>query len=448
MITVIGGGPAGRLASIHLALGGKEVLLIDKRQELGGQCLHKGCMVICALNDIARSLEDCKNLKNLGIFNNIPSTDYSLVIKEMRRTQEKIAKVLEKETRDCGVDVVCGEASVNGKEVIFNGDRLRPDNIVIATGSIPAVPPFEGNNLPGVYTPHTITGSDTLPEKIAIIGGGVIAAEYAYIFSSLGVDTTIISRSSFLRGKPEQLVKSAKKELKDINIMENAAVRGITGEDRVTGVEIIHKGTELHTDADAVLIAAGLAPDSSMVSGIMKGDAGEIIVNERMETSVAGVYAAGDVTGPPFLTPVARLQGIIAADSILGRKVRSVPPCIPRSVRLRNEHSFFETESDSRTESSLPAPAGSGSFWYVHEGYTGRAMISTETGTDNINGIYLGSPGSGAVLACMAHIISKRAEVPDFSEYLEVHPSTDGITPLLKYLNQLKEKENRSKDII
>ena len=73
MITVIGGGPAGRLASIHLALEGKEVLLIDKRKELGGQCLHKGCMVICALNDIARSLEDCKNFKQLGILENIPS---------------------------------------------------------------------------------------------------------------------------------------------------------------------------------------------------------------------------------------------------------------------------------------------------------------------------------------------------------------------------------------
>lgn len=440
MITVIGGGPAGRLASIHLALGGEEVLLIDKRKELGGQCLHKGCMVICALNDIARSLEDCRNLRELGVFDSIPSIDYSLALKGMKQTQEKIAKVLDKETRDCGVDVAFGEASVNGKEVELDGEKLNPDKLIVATGSIPMTPSFKGSNLPGVYTPHTITENERLPEKLIIIGGGVIAAEYAYIFSSMGVETEIISRSSFLRGKPEHLIKSAKKELEAVNIRENSVVKCIKGENKVTGAHIIEKGSEIHTEADTILIATGLVPNSSMISGIKKGSIGEISVNERMETDVSGVYAAGDVTGPPFLTPVARLEGIIAADSILGKKARKIPVCIPQSVKIRYEHSFFETDGGERTEISIPAPAGPGSFWYVHKGHTGRTMISTETGTENIKGIYLGSPSSGPALADMAYNISKNAEMLDFSEYLEVHPSTDGIPSLIKYINQLKEK--------
>ncbi|ADN37342.1 FAD-dependent pyridine nucleotide-disulfide oxidoreductase [Methanolacinia petrolearia DSM 11571] len=439
MITVIGGGPAGRLASIHLALGGREVVLIDKRKELGGQCLHKGCMVICALNDIARSLEDCRNLKELGVFDTVPATDYSLALKGMKKTQEKIAKVLDKETRDCGVDVVTGEVSVNGKEYTLDGEKTKPDSLIIATGSIPAIPRVEGIGLPGVYNPHTITEHGILPEKLAIIGGGVVAAEYGYIFSSLGVETEIISRSSFLRGKPGHLVKAAKKELESVNIRENSALKRITGEENVTGADIIQKGVKLHTEADMILIATGLSPNSGMISGIKKGSMGEITVNERMETDIPGVYAAGDVTGPPFLTPVARLEGIIAADNILGKKVRSIPACIPRSIKLRYEHSFFETDNENRTEISIPAPAGPGSFWYVHKSHTGRTMISTEAGKDNINGMYLGSPGSGPALAQMAYNISKSAETPDFSEYLEIHPSTDGIPYLIKYMNQLKE---------
>lgn len=440
MIIVVGGGPAGRLASMHLALGGKEVLLIDRRKELGGQCLHKGCMVICALNDIARSLEDCSNLQQLGVFKDIPKTDYSRAVSEMKLTQEKIAGVLDKETRDCGVDVVCSEVSVDGKEVILEGERLKPDKLIIATGSVPAVPPFEGIELGGVYTPHTITENTALPERIAIIGGGVIAAEYAYIFSSLGAETGIISRSSFLRGKPKQLVKSVKKELEKVNIRENAAVRKFTGEHRVTGIEIIQKGEVLNISADMVLVATGLAPNSKMVSGVKKGEQGEIIVNEKMQTDIPGVYAAGDVTGPPFLTPLARLEGIIAADDILGRKVRSIPACIPQSIKLKYEHSFFGIENDSMTEYSLPAPAGPGSFWYVHKGYTGRTMVSKETGSENITGMYLGSPGSGPALASIAHYLSKNPDLPDFSEFLEIHPSTDGIPSLIKYLNQLKER--------
>jgi len=440
MITVVGGGPAGRLASMHLALGGKEVLLIDKREELGGQCLHKGCMVICALNDIARSLEDCSNLQQLGVFQDIPKTDYSRAVREMKLTQKRIAGVLDKETRDCGVDVICGEVSIDGREVILEGERLKPDNLIIATGSVPAVPSFEGTGLDGVYTPHTITGNTALTEKIAIVGGGVIAAEYAYIFSSLGVETEIISRSSFLRGKPKQLVKSVKKELEKVNIRENATVRKFTGEKRVTGIEIIQNGEVLNTGADMVLVATGLAPNSEMVSGVKKGERGEIIVNEKMQTDIPGVYAAGDVTGPPYLTPVARLEGIIAADDILGRKVRRIPACIPQSVKLRYEHSFFGTENDSMTEFSLPAPAGAGSFWYVHKGHSGRTMISKETGSENITGMYLGSPGSGPALASIAHYMSKNQDLPNFSEFLEIHPSTDGIPSLVKYLNQLKEK--------
>ncbi|MBN1431897.1 MAG: NAD(P)/FAD-dependent oxidoreductase [Methanomicrobiaceae archaeon] len=438
MIIVIGGGPAGRLASIHLALEEKDVLLVDKRGALGGQCLHKGCMVICALNDVARSLDECRNLRELGIFDKVPSTDYSMIMDGMKNAQNKIAKVLDKETKDCGVEVINAEAKVSGRKVTIGDETFSPENIIIATGSTPAIPPVRGSNLPGVYTPHTITDIRELPNSIVIFGGGVIAAEYAYIFSLLGVDTEIISRSSFLRGKPEQMIRAAKKDLEGVKIRENAVVTGIEGDETVSGVEILEKGVKSRTDTNAVLIATGLVPNSNMVSGITKGNNGEILVNDRMETDIPGVYAAGDVTGQPFLTPVARLQGIIAADSILGIKKRTIPDCIPQAIRLRYEHSFCETGTENGTEVTFPAPAGPGSFWHVHKGNTGRSMLSADINRDHITGAYLGSPGSAQVMAYIAHLISKGSETSDFAEFIEVHPSTDGIPSLIKYLAQLK----------
>lgn len=440
MIVIVGGGPAGRLASMHLASENADVLLIDKRRELGGQCLHKGCMVICGLNDIARSLDECSNLRQLGAFKNIPEADYSLIVQNLKQTQKKIAEVLEKETRDYGVDITYGEAAINGKDIILEGESLNPDTLIIATGSVPSVPAFEGREFEGVYTPHTITEIKTLPERIVIVGGGVVAAEYAYIFSFLGVETEIISRSSFLRDKPKQLVKSAKKELENVIIREFSTVRRITGENRVSGIEIIQNGEVVKIPADTILVATGLKPNSKMVSGIKKGEQGEIIVNERMHTDIPGVYAAGDVTGPPFLTPVARYEGIIAADDILGRKVRSMPVRIPQSIKLRYEHSFFDTGGEKTTNFSLPAPAGPGSFWYVHDGHTGRAMISKEADNDNITGIYLGSPGSGSALASIAHRLSEESKNPDYSGFLEIHPSTDGTPYLIRYINELNKK--------
>lgn len=441
MITVIGGGPAGRLASIRLALEGREVILVEKSDALGGQCLHKGCMVICALNDIARSLDDCRNYRKLGLFCEVPSFDFPSVMAEMKRTHEKISGILDSETRESGVEVVRAEARIEGREVFIDGDKTGPDEVIIATGSVPSLPPVEGGDLEGVYTPHTITGITELPGRIAIIGGGVIAAEYAYIFSSFGVETMIISRSSFLRGKPRRMVESVKRELSAVDIRESCSVDRIEGTGSVSGVTVSESGASSEIEADAVLMAAGLVPNSGMVSGIAKGPGREIIVDSRMETDVSGVYAAGDVTGPPYLTPVARMQGIMAADSILSLDPGTLPGCIPQSVKLRFEHSFCGPPDDCETEVSLPSPSGPGSFWRVHEGYTGRSMIATDNERKRICGMYIGSPGSGPISAYMAHLISGGAGISDLSSFLEVHPSTDGIPALIKYLAQLKEKD-------
>jgi len=155
MIGVLGGGPAGRTAAMKLGLAGKEVTLVEKGG-LGGQCLHHGCMVICALNDVARVMYQARNLASLGILDDVPSFSFPRTISQMASVQAKIASILDAETKSCGVSVVRGEGNVDGAALFLDGKRLETSALVIATGSLPRIPSIPGVHVPGVYTAHTL----------------------------------------------------------------------------------------------------------------------------------------------------------------------------------------------------------------------------------------------------------------------------------------------------
>ncbi|MDD4127200.1 MAG: NAD(P)/FAD-dependent oxidoreductase [Methanomicrobium sp.] len=442
MITVIGGGPAGRFAAIYLARAGEKVRLIEKRGALGGQCLHEGCMVICGLNDVAKLLDESEKLKKLAVLNSVPEVSLPDIWTEMSKIQSVISGILDKETKDAGVEVILGEAFIYGSEVSVDGKILESDSVLIATGSKPYIPDIPGNSLSGVYTPHTIFKLKELPKKLLIIGGGVIAAEYSYIFSAFGTDVTIVSRSGFLRDKPKSLKRATLSDIKRVNVLEYTLLREICGEEKVSSAILENGGSRYESKCDAILFASGLTPRTENISGIAKGGNGEILINENYETSIKGVYAAGDATGMVFMTPYARMQGLCAAKSILGEDVPEIPKCIPQSIKLFYEHSFcFAPQKDSEDigETGLPAPSGPGSFWSVPERNTGRSMIRVEKKSGRVLGMYLGAPSSSVVASYMAYLIENGLKTSDFEKFIEVHPSADGIYSLIKYVNSLVE---------
>jgi len=376
MIVVVGGGPAGRYAAMHLAGAGKEVLLADRRSDgLGGQCLHQGCMVICALNDVARTLEHLDVLHRSGIIAEIPRPDYPALIVKMREIIGTITRVIAEETKTAGVRVVTGDVHVEGRTVFINGERLEPEAVIIATGTHPRRLNVPGEDLPGVVTAHSLFTRPPLPKKLIIIGGGVIAAEVAYIYSLFGSEVTILARSTLLKEFPDVLVKEAKKELHRVAIYEHAAVTRIMGEDRVIGVEI--KSTEgiQVIEADTVMIAAGTEAEVS-AKDIPLTPKGFIRVNERMETGVPGVYAVGDVTGTSSLTPVARWQGRTAAEIILNREPPAPLITIPQAIKLRNDLAFCGHNDNGGLKVTIPSPAGPGSFWAIPDHATGKASMT------------------------------------------------------------------------
>jgi len=443
MIVILGGGPAGRLAAVRLASAGKEVTLVEKGG-IGGQCLHSGCMPVCALNDIARHVKAADTFRKLGIVNSVPEVNFPALLCEMQKVQATIASVLDRETRDAGAEIVYGrEGRFDGKQVIIGDEKLDADAIILSTGSRPAIPAIPGISIKNVYTPNTLRTMDCLPEKLAIIGGGIVAAEFAFIFSCFGSEVTILSRSGFLKNLDEHLRKRAVRELSGVDIRAGADILSVERAGGDCHISLKTKEGADALDCDAVLIAAGLTPNSEMLDGVAKRPNGEVVVDEYMRTDVPCVYACGDVTGPPYLTPVARQQGIVAADNILGKHRKMDYTAIPQSLSLGYDLAFCSNGSAGAKPLIIPGPAGPGTFWEVPASNTGLAKIMV--GADgSISGMCSASPGGSIIAGYISLLMKHHFSVHDFEDFIEVHPSTDGVYGLMKYASEiLRKREQR-----
>ena len=441
---VIGGGPAGRIAAMELAQGcreGEDVILVEKRTAgLGGQCLHAGCMVVCALNDVARHLAQARMFYEDGVVTTPVSMSYSHVLDGLYAVQKKLASIMHAETTDAGVRLLFGEAIVSKRTVTVNGEMYIPDALLIATGSSPFVPAIPGSELNGIYTAHTLLAERELPTNLVIIGGGVVAVEFAYIFAQFGVNVTLIVRSTLLHEYPPYVIAGVRDDLDEVLIIEEATTQACVetepGSGIVGSVTIQSDGKERSISADMVLFAAGTRPNTDMIEGIEKNTFGEIVINEYMETSVPGVYAAGDVCGPPHLTPYARYEGRAAASAMLGKPIPPRPQIVPQAIKLHYEHGWCHSHDsydvDAR-HAAMPSLVGSGSFWKIGHTSTGKSILSSkEDGT--IASMYERSPVGSLAAAYLGYLIEKGITVQELASMLEVHPSPDGMHWLAKYL--------------
>ena len=430
MIIVVGGGPAGRMAALRLAGAGREVTILEKRA-LGGQCVHDGCMLVCALNDVARSIMSARHLEEMGILSGNVSVDYPALLEKLEATQDKLRYILNMETTGAGVKVEYGvEAEVRDGVVYVDGKPREAEAVIIAAGGQMNIPDVEGKDLPGTYNARTLRSMPALPKRLVIIGGGISAAEFAYIYAAFGCEVTLIARSSLLSMLPEPLLADARRDLSAVDIRENTPLEKILGTDHVEGV--VAGGETI--PCDAVLFATGVKPESPFVSGVAKGADGAILVNEQMETSIPGVYAAGDIIGGKCFTPAARLQGFAAADAILGHPRKVDLSQIPFSVVLGLDYTVCPPKTAGEKE-TMPNIAGPGSYWHVLDGTVGHMQL--ETGADGtILGFASSGPSTSLVGTYLGYLVRKGVTVHEFSPMLEVHPNSDGLYSLIRFSAQ------------
>ena len=430
MIIVVGGGPAGRMAALRLAGAGREVTILEKRA-LGGQCVHDGCMLVCALNDVARSIMSARHLEEMGILSGNVSVDYPALLEKLEATQDKLRYILNMETTGAGVKVEYGvEAEVRDGVVYVDGKPREAEAVIIAAGGQMNIPDVEGKDLPGTYNARTLRSMPELPKRLVIVGGGISAAEFAYIYAAFGCEVTLIARSRLLSMLPEPLLADARRDLSAVDIRENTPLEKILGTNCVEGV--VAGGETI--PCDAVLFATGVKPESPFVSGVAKGADGAILVNEQMETSIPGVYAAGDIIGGKCFTPAARLQGFAAADAILGHPRNVELSQIPFSVVLGLDYTVCPPKTAGEKE-TMPNIAGPGSYWHVLDGTVGHMQL--ETGADGtILGFASSGPSTSLVGTYLGYLVRKGVTVHEFSPMLEVHPNSDGLYSLIRFSAQ------------
>ena len=425
---VIGSGPAGRLGSYELGKLGEDVTLIEKKH-IAGTCLNEGCMVICALSDISKFIDSNRRFNEYGFIKSQIDVSYDKIVAKIKETQQLLRKLNQMENESVGNNVIYGEASIKENSVEVNGESLEYDNLLIATGARPHIPDVKGSEYG--LTNKDILKLDNVPDKLNIIGGGIIACEIANIFSTLGSEVNVIARSEFLKEIDADTKKFILKYImSDVNIAEHTDIIEC-GKNKV----VLSNGNELE---GVPFFATGRVPNSEIAKGFVDLNPDNTIkVNEFMQTSIDNVYAAGDVTGGWQLTPVARMEGICAARNMANYPNKVSYNSVPQSISLNTEVSFVENEKigDVETETiSMPAIAGPGSFWKILTGDTGYAKIEFDKENNRIKKINSISPSSVSDVAYLSYLMRIDSPLDEYENFLEIHPSSDTNYKIIKNL--------------
>ena len=425
---IIGSGPSGRLAALQLGKLGQKVKLIEKKH-IAGTCLNEGCMVICALTDVTKFIETNNRFNKRGFIKSQLDVSYDKIVEKIKETQTMLRSINQEECEAAGNELIYGEAKIENEEVIVNNESFTYDNLLIATGARPFIPDIEGNEYG--LTSSDILNLEDIPEQLNIIGGGVIAIEVANIFSKLGSEVNLFARSTVLKDiKDEDATSYILKHLiPEINIHEHVNVDKLTKNKLV-----LESGEEFEGKS---LFATGRIPNSEIAEGIVELNPNKTIkVNERMQTNVDNIYAAGDVTGGIQLTPIARMEGVCAARNMANYPNKISYNSVPQTLNLNTEVSFVENEKIDENHEivdiGFPGIAGPGNFWTIMDGETGFTKVSFDADDNKIKRITSISPSSVSDVAYLSYIMREDYDLNDYDDFIEIHPSTDTNYKIIK----------------
>lgn len=358
-LVIIGGGPAGYVAAIRARQLGAKVTLVEE-DALGGTCLNRGCIPTRALVRAVELLEFPKKAKAYGITCGEPTFDLAKMIARKDTIVKTVVGGVQLLMRENGIEVIKGAGRLLSPTELeiktpAGTNHLTAKRIIIATGAHYKKPTVPGGE-------STITATEALtmkevPSSILILGAGPIGMAYATIFSRLGAEVTVIEETAqILPGFDYEIVRLLERELKKVKVkvLNEAVLNEITqsnpNESRVT---VMVKGQEEVLNTRCVLVADRRVPNVADIglesAGVSVVD-GCIEVKNRLETSVAGIYAAGDVTGEPMLAHYAFAAGRIAAENALGKQSTIDKNVVPRCV-----YSYPEIASVGLTEEQAGA---------------------------------------------------------------------------------------------
>ncbi|GKS58669.1 dihydrolipoyl dehydrogenase [Nitrospira sp.] len=329
-IVLIGAGPGGYVAAIRAAQLGARVTVVE-RQALGGVCLNWGCIPSKALLSVVELGDKAKKAADFGLqFGGPPTYHLAQMVERKNKVVTNLVRGIATLFKTWGIEHIDGTGRLtDGHTVLVTSKtgeerRLTADAIVVATGSSwPNLPmfPVDGRR---ILTSKEALDLDTIPSSMLIIGAGVEGCEFASLYSGIGTQVTVVElQHRILPLEDEEIAGLMDRELRKrgVTLLTGTTVQHVQGSPSSVRCTLKDEST---VTTDCVLVSVGRGFNSHGLglseAGVKLGPRGEILVDERMQTSVPGIYAIGDVTGKAMLAHVASAQGKVAVENILGHR--------------------------------------------------------------------------------------------------------------------------------
>jgi len=442
-LIVIGGGPAGYLASERAAEAGLNTLLIEKRF-IGGVCLNEGCIPSKALLYSAKIYDNAVHGEKYGVTVEGIKLNHAAVIARKQKVIDTLVGGIKMKLKKLKVTIVEGVAHIEprtaeGLNVSANGTVYTGARLLIATGSEAAVPPIPGlkDGLAAgfVLTNREILDIQEVPARLVVIGGGVIGLEMASYFVTAGSQVTIIEMLDKIAGPTDaEISKILQKsyEKKGVSFKLGAKVVELTK----TGVIYELNGEKITVEADKVLLSIGRRPSSAGLGleniGI-EAVRGAIKTDEQGRTGVAGVYAAGDVNGQIMLAHVAYRESEVCVNTMLGKKDIMRYNAVPSVIYTNPEVGCIgETEETAKAKGmdvecvSLTMNY-SGRYVAENEGGNGICKLIIDKKYNKLVGLHMIGNYSSEIIYGAAMMIETEMRIDDIKEIIFPHPTVSEV---------------------
>lgn len=452
-LTVIGAGPGGYTAAIRAAQLGLSVAVIENR-DVGGTCLNRGCIPTKTLLHSAELYGEFKNAADLGVFAEDIRFDLDKMYERKESVVTRMRTGIEQLFKSHKITLVRGTAQVIGTGLVsvHTSDgpvQVTSGNIIVAAGSVPAVPPIPGSNLPGVVTSDELLESPDRFESLVVIGGGVIGTEFAGIFAELDKNVTVIEGL-------DRLLPYA-----DADISQNLAVifkKKKIAVNTVCSVTLIEKSDEglvVHFNkgdqtksvtGDRVLISVGRKANSQNLFAENSGavlERGFVKTDKNFLTDIPGVYAIGDIIGGIQLAHLAAAEGVAAVEHILGIPAETNLSLVPSCIYVNPEIAFVGMTQAEALEKGYEIEVGkyqtgSNGKTTIAKGERGFIKVIFEKNTGKLLGAHLFCLRATDIISELTSAIANGLTKADMQKTIRPHPTfSEAVTEAVESIDGL-----------
>ncbi len=436
-VVVLGAGPGGYTAAFRAADLGLKTVLVERHERLGGVCLNVGCIPSKSLLHIARVMSDAEESASYGITFGKPEIDIDALRSWKDSVVDKLTGGLEGLAKQRKVEVVRGTGTFASPNLLSVEGEAGTTSIgfkhcIIAAGSSPTVLPGMPEDDPRLMDSTGALELADIPERLLVIGGGIIGLEMATVYDALGSKVTVVELlDSLIAGCDTDLVKPLQKRIEKRYeaIRLGTKVEGVEALD--DGLRVSFEGGEPET-FDRILLAVGRRPNGDKLgadaAGVTVDDGGFIRVDRQMRTNVPHIFAIGDIVGEPMLAHKATHEGKVAAEVIAGHDVAFDARAIPNVAYTDPEVAWMGLTEIEAKEQGVPYEKGT--FPWAASGRAlslGRAEGSTklliDPETRRILGAGMVGVNAGELIAETVHALEMGADAEDLGLTIHPHPT-------------------------